>query len=170
MKAKINIKDFPILSMLFFIIVIISSITDIIADIGQGANTSHIIQESIIACTALSLLLFLLYHTAKEKNKNNKLIKALEEATELSTKASQELIKAKKLFGDEISKQFLNWQLTKSESDIALFTLKGFNSKEIANLRSVSEKTVRNQLTSIYRKSGLNSKHTFIAWFMDGLF
>jgi len=168
-KVKFDLKSFSIITLLFFTIVIISSITDIIADIKQGANAAHIFQETLIACVALLLLLTLLYQTKDEKNKNKKLLRSLAEANALTTKTSQELLNAKKVFGDEISKQFLNWKLTKSEADIALFTLKGFNAKEIANLRNSSEKTIRNQLTSVYRKSDLTSKHAFIAWFMDGL-
>lgn len=170
MESKFDIKNFSILSMLFFAIIVLSSITDIIADLTQGANTAHIIQESFLACAAFLLLIFLLHQTKIERDKNKKLSQKIEDITEQSNKVSEALINAKKVFGEEITNQFTVWKLTKSESDIALFTLKGFNSKEIANLRESSEKTVRNQLTSIYRKSGLNSKHTFIAWFMDGLF
>ncbi|MFT6895894.1 MAG: DNA-binding CsgD family transcriptional regulator [Paraglaciecola sp.] len=51
---------------------------------------------------------------------------------------------------------------------MALFSLKGLSAKEIANLRNASEKTVRNQLTSICKKSGTTSKLSFVAWFMEG--
>jgi len=166
---KIEEKKLSILSILFFSLVVLSSIADIITDIGQGANIKHLIQEAFIAFFALLLLLVLFFNTKAEKIKNKQLQKNLEELTEISAQVSKELVNAKKIFGEEINKQFIVWQLTKSEGDIALFTIKGFNSKEIATLRSVSEKTIRNQLTSIYRKAGLSGKHTFIAWFMDGL-
>lgn len=166
---KIEDKQLSILSIVFFSLVVLSSITDIVTDIGQGANVKHIIQESLIAFFALLLLLVLFFNTKAEKIKNKQLQKNLEELTEISEQVSKELVNAKKIFGEEINKQFIAWQLTKSECDIALFTIKGFNSKEIAILRSVSEKTIRNQLTSIYRKAGLSGKQTFIAWFMDGL-
>jgi DNA-binding CsgD family transcriptional regulator len=93
----------------------------------------------------------------------------LDEARVNSAKASKELIGAKRIFGEEISRQFSNWGLTDSESDIALFTLKGFSAKEIADFRNVSEKTVRNQLTGIYKKSDTTGKVSFIAWFMEDL-
>lgn len=169
MSFKIEDKKLSILSILFFSLVVLSSITDIVTDIGQGANAKHIMQESLIAIFALLLLVVLLFNAKTEKNKNKQLQKNLAELTEISEQVSKELVNAKKIFGEEINKQFNTWQLTKSECEIALFTIKGFNSKEIAILRLVSEKTIRNQLTSVYRKAGLNSKHTFIAWFMDGL-
>jgi len=162
-------KKLSILSIVFFALVVLSSIADIITDIGQGANIKHLIQEAFIAFFALILLVVLFFNTKSEKNKNKQLQKNLAELTEISEQVSKELVSAKKIFGEEINKQFTVWQFTKSECEIALFTIKGFNSKEIAVLRSVSEKTIRNQLTSVYRKAGLNGKHSFIAWFMDGL-
>jgi len=101
--------------------------------------------------------------------RNRQLRKELDEAKIYSAQASKELISAKRIFGEEISNQFSSWGLTNSESDIALFTLKGFSAKEIADFRNVSEKTVRNQLTSIYKKSATTSNVSFIAWFMEDL-
>lgn len=162
-------KKLSILSIVFFALVVLSSVVDIITDIGQGANIKHLVQEAFIAFFALILMVVLFFNTKSEKNKNKQLQKNLAELTEISEQVSKELVSAKKIFGEEINKQFTVWKFTKSECEIALFTIKGFNSKEIAVLRSVSEKTIRNQLTSVYRKAGLNGKHSFIAWFMDGL-
>jgi DNA-binding CsgD family transcriptional regulator len=83
--------------------------------------------------------------------------------------ASEELLKAKKEFGEVIRQQFFDWKLTDSEADVAWQVLKGFNSKEIARFKDLSEKTVRNQLSSVYKKSGLKGKQHLIAWFMDDL-
>jgi DNA-binding NarL/FixJ family response regulator len=159
-----------LLVKLVFLLVIITSITDIAADVRQGANILHIVQESVICVSALYLLISLFINTRAQAKQNQQLVVALDEAKLHSARASQELVKAKRIFGEEISKQFSNWELTESESDVALFTLKGFNAKEIANLRNASEKTVRNQLTSIYKKSTTSSKVSFIAWFMEDLF
>jgi DNA-binding CsgD family transcriptional regulator len=69
-----------------------------------------------------------------------------------------------------IAKQFIVWRLSESESEVAWFILKGLNSKEIAQYRKLSDKTVRNQLSSVYKKSGLKGTQVFISWFMDDLF
>ena len=162
-------RKWELLVRLFFVVIVITSISDIVADIGQGAKVLHILQESAVCLFALSLLLILFFNTRAQTRRNAQLSQELGEARAYSARASRELVDAKRVFGEEISKQFASWQLTESESDIALFTLKGFSAKEIANLRSVSEKTVRNQLTSVYRKSGATGKLGFIAWFMEGL-
>lgn len=170
MTIRTDKRTVSLLSMAFFTLVILASIADIIADLNQGAKTGHILQEAFIVLIAL-LLLGLLYHNFRlEQQKNKTLLLDIAEARKLSARASQELLNAKKAFGEEIQKQFSAWGFTQSEFDIALLTLKGFNSKEIASLREAAEKTVRNQLSSIYKKAGLSGKHAFISWFMDGLF
>jgi DNA-binding NarL/FixJ family response regulator len=60
------------------------------------------------------------------------------------------------------AKQFIVWGLSKSETEVAWFILKGFNSKEIARYRILSDKTVRKQLPSFYNKSGLKGTQVFI--------
>ncbi|MCA6128872.1 helix-turn-helix transcriptional regulator [Thalassolituus oleivorans] len=154
---------------LFFVLIVITSVMDITVDFAHGANFLHMTQEAIVCVFALSLLLMLFLNTRAQARRNDQLLIELEQAKVHSAQASKELVSAKRIFGDEILKQFSIWGFTESESDIALFTLKGFSAKEIADYRNASEKTVRNQLTSVYKKSEMTSKVAFIAWFMEGL-
>ena len=71
--------------------------------------------------------------------------------------------------GRAIAAQFETWRLSESESEIALFMLKGLTFKEIANLRGSEETTVRQQATSVYRKSGLASRSELGAFFLEDL-
>ncbi len=71
--------------------------------------------------------------------------------------------------GNAIDRQFEEWKMTNVEKEIGLFILKGFSFKEIADFRSVSERTVRQQATSIYKKSGLGSRNEFSAFFLEDL-
>jgi hypothetical protein len=45
--------------------------------------------------------------------------------------------------------------------------IKGLTLKEIANIRDTNDKTVRQQASSIYQKSGVNGRHGFSAWFIE---
>ena len=169
MVTMISNEKWNILVKVFFWIVAITSIGDLFADIRHGVHVLHMLQELLMSVFALAFL-WLLHQRAKEQMKRNaQLLTELNEAKALSSQASKELIDAKRIFGEEISKQFSGWSLTESEAEVALFSLKGLSAKEIANLRNSSEKTVRNQLTSVYKKSGTSSKLSFIAWFMEGL-
>jgi len=167
-NVMIDAGKLKFLTMLFFLIVIITSISYFFADMGRGANILHILQEATVSVFSLSLLLMLLWNAKVTTRRNAQLLKERDQAIIYSMQASKELISAKRHFGEEIVKQFSRWGLTDSESDIALFTLKGYSAKEIANFRNASDKTVRNQLTSVYKKSATTSKVSFIAWFMEG--
>jgi DNA-binding NarL/FixJ family response regulator len=68
-----------------------------------------------------------------------------------------------------IDRQFDDWSMTAAERDIALLILKGFSHKEIAGLRTTSERTIRQQAQSVYRKSGLGGKNALTAFFLEDL-
>lgn len=68
-----------------------------------------------------------------------------------------------------ITAQFEQWKLTRSEMEIAWLMLKGYSFKEIAALRAVKEKTIRQQASSIYSKSGSNNRSEFNSLFFEDL-
>lgn len=65
--------------------------------------------------------------------------------------------------------RFVDWGLSASESEVASLALKGFETAEIAQLRQVAEGTVRAQLTSVYAKAGVSSRHALASLFLDEL-
>ncbi len=71
--------------------------------------------------------------------------------------------------GQEIERQFEDWQLTGAEREVALLMLKGFSHREIATLRGTTEATVRHQARSSYGKSGLPGRSAFCAYFLEDL-
>lgn len=62
-------------------------------------------QEAIVCVFALSLLLMLFINTRAQAKKCS-IIDRTHQTKILSTQASKELVDAKRIFGDEISKQF----------------------------------------------------------------
>jgi DNA-binding CsgD family transcriptional regulator len=56
-------------------------------------------------------------------------------------------------------------QLTRRERECALLAAQGLHNRDIANKLGKSEITVRNQLSSIYRKLGIDTRHKLIAAF-----
>jgi DNA-binding NarL/FixJ family response regulator len=71
--------------------------------------------------------------------------------------------------GAAIDRQFNRWSLTPAEREVALLQLKGLRHKEIAELRSTSERTVRQQALAVYRKSGLSGRSDLAAFFLEDL-
>ncbi len=62
---------------------------------------------------------------------------------------------------------FRSWQLTAAEQQVAWLLLKGFSFAEIAGLRDVKEKTLRQQATSIYAKAGVSGRSELAATFLE---
>jgi DNA-binding CsgD family transcriptional regulator len=56
-------------------------------------------------------------------------------------------------------------QLTRRERDCALLAAQGLHNRDIARKLGKSEITVRNQLSSIYKKLGMSTRHKLIAAF-----
>jgi DNA-binding CsgD family transcriptional regulator len=71
--------------------------------------------------------------------------------------------------GEAINAQFDRWSLTVSEREVAMLMLKGLSHKEIAVIRSSSERTVRQQATAIYGKANLSGRAALSAFFLEDL-
>ncbi len=84
-------------------------------------------------------------------------------------RAETTLDQTRKAFSELVWERFETWQLTKSESEVALLTLKGFDCGEIATLRNTADGTVRAQLSRIYVKSGMGNRGQFVSVFIDQL-
>jgi DNA-binding NarL/FixJ family response regulator len=65
--------------------------------------------------------------------------------------------------------QFADWSLSPSECEVALLLIKGLSMKEISLAREVKEKTIRQQATGIYAKSGYAGRHELVAHFIEDL-
>ncbi len=85
---------------------------------------------------------------------------------ELST-ANDKLTILKRDLHEVIDNQFVVWKLTKAETDVAWFVIKGISFSKIAELRSVSEKTIHQQISSVYKKSDTKNRHEFMSGFLE---
>jgi len=85
---------------------------------------------------------------------------------ELST-ANDKLTILKRDLHEVIDNQFVVWKLTKAETDVAWFVIKGISFSKIAELRGVSEKTIHQQISSVYKKSDTKNRHEFMSGFLE---
>ena len=129
---------------------------DIVADVlDDSESLVHIIVESIVF-VATSTVLF----------------GELRRVRQLKLEVRQEQDKIARLSGELLTamrRQFLAWELSPSESEVALLLIKGLSMKEISQVRDVKEKTIRQQATSIYAKSGCAGRHELVARFIEDL-
>lgn len=128
---------------------------DIILDVSLGEVDSHLIVEAVIfvVCTVVLVA---------EWRRSLRLSGRLEEAQAHSQRLSGQ-------FSDYVRSTFATWNLSRSEQEIAWLMLKGFSFAEIAALRSVQEKTVRQQATAVYAKSGCANRNGLVAHFIQDL-
>jgi DNA-binding CsgD family transcriptional regulator len=68
-----------------------------------------------------------------------------------------------------IDRQFERWSLSPAEKEVGLLLLKGLSHKEIAEVRSVTEATARQQARAVYKKAGLAGRHDLAAFFLEDL-
>ena len=101
----------------------------------------------------------------RERELSQRLAAAEEESRQKGAE-TQDLLRG---LSDQIDKQFEQWGLTAAEREIALLMLKGLRHKEIANVRGTSERTVRQQALTIYRKTGLDGRADLTAFFLEDL-
>jgi len=71
--------------------------------------------------------------------------------------------------GEAIEAQFSRWNLTEAEREVALLLLKGLSLKEIAAVRSTTERTIRAQARALYGKAGLTGRASLSAFFLEDL-
>ena len=69
--------------------------------------------------------------------------------------------------GSSIEREFQKWHLTAAEREITMLLLKGMRLKEIADARGTSERTVRQQAQTVYKKAGLVGRFELAAYFIE---
>jgi len=129
---------------------------DIIADLwDHSENLFHVVIELLVLIAVSTVLVI-----------------ELRRVNYLKAVVIKERDKAARLSGELLAvmrEQFMNWGLSPSECEVALLLIKGLSMKEISSARGVKEKTIRQQATSVYAKSGYAGRHELAAHFIEDL-
>tara|TARA_R110001592_G_scaffold363372_1_gene686071 strand:- start:184952 stop:185461 length:510 start_codon:yes stop_codon:yes gene_type:complete len=148
-------------------LIMVLNMADVVTDISLGVPTWHIIEESLIVLVAGLTVTYLVIEMRSRARQLERLRKTLSRADQQIADITQEMRSARRQYSELIHQQFEEWQLTISEQQVAMLLLKGLSFKEIAAVRDTREKTVRQQASSIYAKSGVDGRHAFAAWFLE---
>lgn len=135
---------------------------DLVLDYNEGAGWGHIAAEFIVLLIAAGGAVLVWLQLGRTRRR---LTVARAEANRWREE-NRELLEG---FATAIGRQFERWGLSEAETEIGFLLLKGLSHKEIAGLRSTSERTVREQSRSIYRKSDLQGRAGFSAFFLETL-
>ena len=149
-----KISDSDIFHMFTLLTVILFFLIDVIDDFTSSHHNGIHFYFELFFVIALTYLLITqlrkIYLTRNELNTTIDKLTVIEEGLH-----------------ELIDKQFSMWKLTKAETDIAWFVIKGISFPKIAELRNVSEKTIHQQISSVYKKSDTKNRHEFMSGFLE---
>lgn len=152
------------------LLVIMSSATiDIYFDLRAGSRLSHVALEIFMAAFCFTALLVIWGRKTIMARQLVNLADDLAKTRQDAKKWKAESHRFVNGLVQAIDDQFMRWDLTASEKEIALLLLKGLSHKEIAEVRATSERTVRQQAFGVYSKSGLGGRAELSAFFLEDL-
>ena len=162
MSNDIRSNRSTITAVILFATVVVLVGWDLYIDFGEGVGWLHITVESFIFLVAIAGTVLMWRQLDRTRTD---LAGALVEAEHWKSE-NQELLLG---LSAAIEQQFTRWNLSSAEADVGLLLLKGLGLKEIAAIRQTSERTVREQARSVYRKAGLSGRSALSAFFLEDL-
>lgn len=162
-----GIATFERLFGVLLVAVIVLNGMDLWFDYQTDPDLLHALLEICIILVSLGGLWLLLQEVINRRNELKQLQAQLKHTTQALSVSNEKLQQASREYSKVIQEQYVAWKLTPSEKEVASLLLKGLSLDEIAGVRETKERTVRQQASSIYRKSGLNGRHEFAAWFFE---
>lgn len=163
-------------ALLTFLAVGLLAAIDVEADLRDGAALAHVAAEvGVLVLAALGSILMTRRLVLMMRHANAVQTEALALAGELEVtraEASRWKSEARDLvrgLAEALDQQFDRWGLSAAEKEVALLLLKGLSHKEIAEVRSVTEATARQQARAVYRKGDLSGRHDLAAFFLEDL-
>jgi DNA-binding NarL/FixJ family response regulator len=143
--------------------------SDLIADYGEGSGTTHLLVEALALLFACAGAMLLWRRLQRAHSSVHVLQSDLAAARTEASRWRRENDEILRGLGAAIEEQFRRWELSAAEKEVALLMLKGLSHKEIADLRTTSERTVREQARTVYRKSGVSGRAALSAFFLEDL-
>lgn len=153
-----------ILSAVFLLVT-----TDIVGDSKEGVDFWHLVLEGSVGFISLFGIFYVLRDSFKTKHnliETNQHFSAYRKESEKWRSESKKYVEG---LSSAIDEQLSKWALTPAEKEVAFLLLKGLSLKEVANVRSTTEKTARVQSMAIYAKAGLAGRSELSAFFLEDL-
>jgi DNA-binding CsgD family transcriptional regulator len=149
---------------------------DIASDLSEGTTFSHVLSEAAVLAVGLLGSIFMLRRLVLTLRR----ARAVErEAVDLAGRLAVTEVEARRWRTETrellsglalaLDQQFDRWVLSPAEKETALLLLKGLSHKEIADVRSISHTTARQQARAVYKKAGLSGRNDLAAFFLEDL-
>jgi len=142
---------------------------DLAADLAHDMSVNHIGAELVAMTLCLAGIWGTGLHLRRALGRARELDHHLEGTRADLDQARSEADALRAGLGTALDEQFERWGLTSAQREVALLVLKGLSYKEVAELRTTAEHTVRNQALAIFRKAGLAGRAEMAAFFIEDL-
>lgn len=159
-----------------FVLIALLVTVDLVTDLREHVTVAHVLLELVVIGTgvaAATVTARRLRQSAQEAHRlrveTGQLAEDLRRSREEAAHWRRENAELVAGLSAAIDTQLVSWGLTAAEREVALLLLKGLSHKEIADVRAVSETTVRQQARSLYRKAGLGGRNDLAAFFLEDL-
>jgi DNA-binding CsgD family transcriptional regulator/outer membrane murein-binding lipoprotein Lpp len=182
---------------LLFALIAALSVIDLVADVDEGTTLRHLMIEGGLALAGLAGGVWmgaryraivreahaqarraddlavhvddLAAQAGELAQQNDDLVQRLDASRRDAARWRAEARELIAGLGVAIDRQLERWALSPAEKEIALLLLKGLSHKEVAEVRAVSEATVRQQARALYKKAGLAGRAELAAFFLEDL-
>lgn len=152
-----------------FIAILLVVLADLGIDYRQGVGLLHVASEGVVLALALVGITLLGRRYVRLRRQTEQLESQLQQSREDAERWRREAEEALEGLGEAIDRQFDRWELTPAEREVALFLLKGLSHKKIADIRDVSDRTVRQQAHEVYAKADVSGRAQLSAFFLEDL-
>ena len=163
-----NEKPLGFAGVLFAIIAAVV-LTDLGFDVSEGASPGHLIAEVSVVIFSLIGVAALWSRLRRLRLDADRLRLSLDETRADAERWRERASDHIRGLAEAIDEQFDAWELTPAEREVALLLLKGLSMKEIASVRGVSPRTVRQQAHVVYKKADLGGRADLSAFFLEDL-
>ena len=159
-----------------FVAVALLAALDVASDLRDGTTSGPVIAEGSIFLVGLIGAVFmadrLMQIVRSERSVREHALALAEQLRVSEAEAARWRDESRDLLqglGAAIDRQFERWALSPAEKEVALLLLKGLSHKELADVRSITEATARQQARAVYKKAGLTGRHDLAAFFLEDL-
>jgi DNA-binding CsgD family transcriptional regulator len=156
-----------------FAVVAVVAALDVLSDLSEGTTVRHVVVEGALVLVGLVGALEMARRLVRSLRASEEKAFALaEQLRATQAEAARWRGEAGDLLaglGAALDRQFERWALSPAEKEVALLLLKGLSHKEIAEARSITEATARQQARAVYKKGGLSGRNELAAFFLEDL-
>lgn len=159
-----------------FVAVALLAALDLATDLREGTTVGHVVAEGGVLIVGMVGAVFmaqrLMHVVQSERAARQEAIALAEHLKVTEAEAARWRGEARDLLkglGAALDRQFERWALSPAEKEVALLLLKGLSHKEVAEARSITEATARQQARAVYKKAGLSGRNDLAAFFLEDL-